>query len=110
MCLAIPCQITEMDDFHRGSVEVLGLTQKASFELTPTAQVGDWVLLHAGFSIEVVDEQYAKETIDLVMSIPGYADELLGDDAAAVRNAYYSWNASAPDGGGDASTDEQTEA
>jgi hydrogenase expression/formation protein HypC len=81
MCLAIPGKITEKNDDGMGVVDIMGVTQKASLELTPKAQVGDYVLLHAGFAIEVVDEKYANETLDLVREFP----ELVSDDFAFAQ-------------------------
>ena len=43
-------------------------------DLTPSAQVGDFVLVHAGFAIEVVSEEDAQETLDLIKQIPELAD------------------------------------
>ena len=76
MCLAIPARITELKDDHMATVDILGVTRDISLDLTPQAGVGNFVLVHAGFAIEVVDEQYAQETIDLIMQFP----ELAGDD------------------------------
>ena len=64
MCLAIPMKISQLDDNRLATVDVLGVTRQISLDLTPQAQVGDYVLVHAGFAIEVVDEQYAQETIE----------------------------------------------
>lgn len=79
MCLAIPMQISQMEENNLATVEVLGVTRQISVDLTPQAQVGDYVLVHAGFAIEVVDEQYAQETLDLIKQFP----ELAGEDLAA---------------------------
>lgn len=74
MCLAIPGQIVEMKADNLATVSILGVTREASLDLTPQAQVGDYVLVHAGFAIEVVDAQYAQETIDLIKQFPELAD------------------------------------
>lgn len=79
MCLAIPMKISQLGDDRLATVDVLGVTRKVSLDLTPQAQVGDYVLVHAGFAIEVVDEQYANETIELIKQFP----ELAGEDLAA---------------------------
>ena len=42
--------------------------------MTPQAQVGDYVLVHAGFAIEVVSEEHAQETLDLIREFPELAD------------------------------------
>ena len=80
MCLAIPEKVTEMKDNRLATVDILGVTRDISLDLTPQANVGDFVLVHAGFAIEVVDPDYAQETIDLIKQFP----ELAGDDIPAA--------------------------
>ena len=80
MCLAIPAKVTEMKDNRLAMVDILGVTRDISLDLTPQANVGDFVLVHAGFAIEVVDPDYAQETIDLIKQFP----ELAGDDIPAA--------------------------
>ena len=75
MCLAIPAKITEKHDGSLATVDILGTTREISIDLTPAAQTGDYVLVHAGFAIEVVDEQFAQETIDLIREFPDLAAE-----------------------------------
>lgn len=77
MCLAIPAKIVELKDDHMAMVDILGVTRDISLDLTPQAALNDFVLVHAGFAIEVVDEQFAQETIDLIKQFP----ELAADDA-----------------------------
>ena len=81
MCLAIPAQIIEMKDDHLATVDILGVTREASLDLTPQARLGDFVLVHAGFAIEVVDPDYAQETIDLINEFP----ELVGDEMPSAQ-------------------------
>ncbi len=76
MCLAIPAQITELKEDGLATVDFLGVTRDISVDLTPQAEVGEFVLVHAGFAIEIVDPDYAQETIDLVKQFP----ELIADD------------------------------
>ena len=80
MCLAIPAKVPEMKDNRLATVDILGVTRDISLDLTPQANVGDFVLVHAGFAIEVVDPDYAQETIDLIKQFP----ELAGDDIPAA--------------------------
>ncbi|MFC1931538.1 HypC/HybG/HupF family hydrogenase formation chaperone [Chloroflexota bacterium] len=68
MCLAIPARI-KMISGTEADVEMGGITRKASLMLTPEARVGDYVLLHAGFAISVVDEAEAEETLKLLTEI-----------------------------------------
>ena len=73
MCLAIPAKIAQLDGDGMATVDILGVTRSVSIDLTPQAGVGDFVLVHAGFAIEVVDADYAKETIELVKQLEDVA-------------------------------------
>ena len=75
MCLAIPAKIVARKDDNLATVDILGVTRDISVDLTPQAAEGDYVLVHAGFAIEVVDEQFAQETLDFVRQFPDIADE-----------------------------------
>ena len=50
-------------------VEIGGVERSASLLLTPEAKLGDYVLIHAGFAIHVIDEQEAMETLKLFQEI-----------------------------------------
>lgn len=73
MCLAIPALITEKKSDNLATAEILGVTREVALDLTPQANVGDYVLVHAGFAIEVVDADYAKDTIELVKQLEDVA-------------------------------------
>lgn len=73
MCLAIPALITEKKSDNLATAEILGVTREVALDLTPQVNVGDYVLVHAGFAIEVVDVDYAKETIELVKQLEDVA-------------------------------------
>ena len=74
MCLAIPAKVAALSEGNLATVDILGVTREISVDLTPQAHVGDYVLVHAGFAIEVVDEQFAQETIELIKQFPELAD------------------------------------
>ncbi len=74
MCLAIPAKVEKLEEDNLATVDILGVSRQVSLDLTPNAKVGDYVLIHAGFAIEVVDEQFAQETIDLIKQMPELAD------------------------------------
>ncbi len=82
MCLAIPAQITELKDNNMVEVNILGATREASIDLTPTAKVGDYVLVHAGFAIEIVDPEFAEETLELVKQFPEMVAEEVPEAAS----------------------------
>ncbi len=73
MCLAIPAKIESIDDGRVAQVNVLGVTRAVALDLVPQATLGDFVLVHAGYAIEVVDEQSAQETLDLISQFPELA-------------------------------------
>jgi hydrogenase expression/formation protein HypC len=76
MCLAIPAQVKELDnETHMGVVDILGVTRRTAFELTPGVKVGDYVLVHAGFAIEIVSPEEAEETLALVREFPEMIEE-----------------------------------
>ena len=74
MCLAIPAKVAKLEEGNLATVDILGVSREISVDLTPQAQVGDYVLVHAGFAIGVVDEQFAQETIELIKQFPELAD------------------------------------
>lgn len=69
MCLAIPAKVVTIEDNRMAEVDILGVSRRVSLEMTPEAEVGDHVLVHAGFAIQVVDEQFAAETIELLKQL-----------------------------------------
>jgi len=64
VCLAVPGRIVLIDG-PRATLEVSGVQLLARVDLLPEAQVGSWVLVHAGFAITVIDETEASEIIRL---------------------------------------------
>ena len=64
MCVAIPARVKSIDGLT-ADVEVGGVSRRISVQLTPEVQKDDYVLVHAGFSIQVVDEEEARETLKL---------------------------------------------
>ena len=68
MCLAIPAKVKSIDGVE-AEVEVGGVSRKASIMLTPEAKVGDYVLLHTGYAINVIDEEEAQETLKIFQEI-----------------------------------------
>ncbi len=74
MCLAIPALVKSIDG-HLAEVEVGGVGRKVSIWLTPEAKVGNYVLLHTGYAISIIDETEAKETLKLLAEIAGQIEE-----------------------------------
>ena len=69
MCLGIPAKIVSVDKEKQGEVDYLGTRVKASFLFLDSPQVGDWVIVHAGFAISSLDEKEAQETLSLLREI-----------------------------------------
>ncbi len=65
MCLAVPAKVLSIEG-ETALVELGGLTRQAHTMLVPQLQVGDYVLLHAGFAIQTLDEAAARETLELL--------------------------------------------
>jgi len=68
MCLAIPAQIKSISGVE-AQVEIGGVGRSISLWLTPEAQVGDYVYVHTGFAISVVDEAEALESLRLLQEL-----------------------------------------
>ncbi len=78
MCLAVPAQILSFEDNHQALVEFGGVRRVISVQLLPQAQVGDYVLVHTGFAISIVDPEEARITLDLLRQM-GDLDPLAPD-------------------------------
>ena len=80
MCLAIPGQIkeitTQLDEVFRvGKISFGGIMKEVNLSMVPDAKIGDYVMVHVGVAISVVDEEEAKKTYDLLKQM-GELDEL----------------------------------
>ena len=68
MCLAIPALVKSVSGY-KAVVYVDGVTREVSLQLTPEAGVGDYVLLHTGYAISVIDAAEAEETLKLLRQL-----------------------------------------
>jgi hydrogenase expression/formation protein HypC len=71
MCLAVPARIVAKKDLM-ATVEVSGVTREVSLMLLPDAREGDYVLVHAGFAIQTVDEEEARKTLELLEELAAH--------------------------------------
>ncbi len=81
MCLAIPGKIKSIEYQYDGLVRMAkilfgGITKEASLEMVPDAQIGDYVLVHVGVAISIVDEEEAQKTFSYLAEI-GELDDLV---------------------------------
>jgi hydrogenase expression/formation protein HypC len=65
MCLSIPSLIKTIKG-HQAVVDIEGVTRDVSLQLTPEAKVGDYVLLHTGYAISIIDATEAEETLKIL--------------------------------------------
>ena len=73
MCLAVPVKIVSIDG-DEAETEIAGVRRRVSIALTPEARVGDYVLLHTGYAIGVIDEAEAEETLKLFEEIASLSE------------------------------------
>jgi hydrogenase expression/formation protein HypC len=73
MCLAIPVRIVSIDG-DEAETEIAGVRRRVSIALTPEAEVGNYVLLHTGYAIGVIDEAEAEETLKLLEEIASLSE------------------------------------
>ena len=70
MCLAVPGKITSLKDSN-AEVDFNGVKRQVSLDLVPSAKKNDYVLVHAGFAIQVLAPEVAAETLKLFSEIYG---------------------------------------
>ena len=73
MCLAVPVKIVSIDG-DEAETEIGGGKRRVSIVFTPEAKLGDYVLLHTGYAIGVVDEAEAEETLKLLEEIASLSE------------------------------------
>jgi hydrogenase expression/formation protein HypC len=72
MCLGVPGRIIEIyeaDGLNMGKVDFGGVTREACLAYVPEAQVGDYTIIHVGFALNLISEEEALETLDLLRQI-----------------------------------------
>jgi hydrogenase expression/formation protein HypC len=74
MCLAIPSKIVKIEN-NMATIDVDGVRREASLLLLEDAQIGDFVIVHAGFAIQKIDEAAAMETLDLLREAAALVDQ-----------------------------------
>jgi hydrogenase expression/formation protein HypC len=77
MCLGVPGKIIEIyqvNDLQMGKVDFGGVIREVCLAYVPEAQIGDYALIHVGFALNLVSEQEAKETLELLQEIAEHAE------------------------------------
>ena len=90
MCLGVPGKIIEIYT-DRGlrmcKVDFGGAVREACIETLPEAQPGDYTIVHAGFALNILSEEEANETLDLLRQMAMIEDELGGEELDAPQSA-----------------------
>ena len=78
MCLAVPGKLISVDDspslFRTGKVNFGGILKEANLAYVPEAKVGDYVLVHVGFALSIVDEDEANQVFEYLRRMDELAD------------------------------------
>jgi hydrogenase expression/formation protein HypC len=89
MCLAIPGKVAlieQKDGVRSGRVQFGGISRQACLDFVPEVKVGDYVMVHVGFAISVVDKDEAERTYALLESMGVLAEELAPERAAPAES------------------------
>jgi len=83
MCLGIPGKIVEIYEANglmMGRVDFGGVIKEACLAYVPEAQIGDYTVVHVGFALNLINEEEAQKTLELMSEI-GILDDELSDDS-----------------------------
>ena len=69
MCLAVPMKVIKLLPHDRAIVETDGISMEVSITLVGKVNIGDYVIVHTGFALEVLDLKEAKKTLELLNEI-----------------------------------------
>lgn len=70
MCLAIPGKVEEIDG-NIATVDIMGVKNRIAIDMVRNVQLGDYLMIHAGYAIEKIDEAEAMQTIELFHELGG---------------------------------------
>ena len=74
MCLGIPAKIIKIEN-HVGTIDMEGTQKEVSLLLQEDAKVGEYVIVHAGFAIQKIDESAAQETLRFLREAVDFAEK-----------------------------------
>ena len=82
MCLGVPGQVLEVEDgaLRLGRIRFGGIVKEASLAFVPEARVGDYVLVHAGTALEIIDEEGARQVFEALRQLGEAEAAGLGPD------------------------------
>jgi hydrogenase expression/formation protein HypC len=76
MCLALPAEVVERLDGDEAMVNLGGVRKAISLALVPEAQVGDYVIVHVGHAIGLLDPEEARRTLELFAELDAHTQTL----------------------------------
>lgn len=79
MCLGIPGKIVEIyqsNGLKMGEIDFGGVSREACLAYVPEAQIGDYALIHVGFALNLISEEEAQETLELLHQIADIEEEI----------------------------------
>lgn len=78
MCLGIPGKILSIYEDHgtkMAKIDFGGVSREACIEVIPEAEPGDWTIVHAGFALNLLNEEEAQETLEILQEMAELADQ-----------------------------------
>jgi len=91
MCLGVPGKVVSITrhelGMQMGRVQFGGIQKEVCLSFLPEIQVGEYVIVHAGFAISQVDEEEAAKTFEILKQMGDLSAELAGEDVDAVPKA-----------------------
>lgn len=100
MCLGVPGQLVEVyqrDELPMGRVDFSGVRKEVCLAYTPEAAVGDYVLVHVGFTLSVIDAQEAAEIFGYLEAIGQAGEEMQSNLEVGTRNSEGEQSSPIPD-------------
>ncbi len=76
MCLAIPSKIVEINETGLGIIDVDGVKRNCSLIMIDSPQIGDYVIVHAGFALHKIDEVEAGKRLETLREVAFYSQGL----------------------------------
>ncbi|MCC6148013.1 MAG: HypC/HybG/HupF family hydrogenase formation chaperone [Anaerolineaceae bacterium] len=83
MCLGIPGKIIDIyqaNSLRMGKVDFGGVVREVCIEALPEAKTGDFTIVHAGFALNILSEEEARETLEILSQLSMVEDELGGQE------------------------------
>lgn len=76
MCLAVPMKLIEIIGEGMGEVDAGGVSAEVVLTMVPDAKIGDYLIIHAGFAIEILDEEEANVRLDIFRELAQATSQL----------------------------------